>query len=176
MTVLESNNHIINVRATLVARLYFAQEFDDELQDALKIILDYEASDDSISDAALKVIWAMHKAESKANGKSTPNFRQWLAKHSKFDIRDCMDDFLQEIVNGFLINKINDETPENTSIEKLTQYLITVAIRLGISMDELNELTTQGLYDILQIFADANGNKGGGAKVATPAQNEAFWR
>jgi len=174
MTALTSNNHTIHIRATFVARLYFTQEFGGELQDALKIIIDKDSSDEDIERESLKLIWAMNKAENKANGKSTLNFRQWFEQYNGLRFDDYYKDFLAEISNGFLIKDTGQATSEQTS-DNFTQFLITIAIKLGISMDELNELTTQALFDILQIFADSNNGEDRNV-VATPAQNEAFWR
>lgn len=176
MTALKSNDHNIYIRATFVARLYYVQEFGEELQDALKLFFDADGSDEEIEQTALKIIWAMNKAENKANGRSTLNFRQWLIHHEGFNIDDCLGDFIAEISNGFFIESMGEELPEQAH-DNLTQFLITIAIKLGISMDELNELTTQALCDILEIFADTKNNDGEGrAVMATPAENEAFWR
>jgi len=174
MTALTSNNKAIHIRATFVARLYFVQEFGCELQDSLKVILDKSSSDNDVERESLKLIWAMNKAENRANGKSTANFKQWLESCNDFNFCDYYKDFLTEVSNGFLIKSADRESPEQTS-DNFTQLLITIAIKLGISMDELNELTTQALYDILQIFADSNSGEGREV-IATPAQNESFWR
>ena len=170
---LAGGGKVIPIRATVVARMYFLQEFGEDLREALKIIFDKTQTDASILGAVMRVIWAAHKAENTAALKSTPNFKQWLAQNKDFEAADCLQPFMDEVLSGFLIRKDEDEAEDSAEDKDITHRLVTVAKRVGFSISELNDMTTQGLCDMLQIFAGQDDDDGA---EATPEQIEAVWR
>lgn len=173
MTELICKDKTIPIRATVVARMYFLQEFGKDLSEKLEVIFDAKQTDTVILDAVMRVIWAMHKAENTAALKSTLNFKQWLAQNKDFDVAVCLQPFIEEVAMGFLIKKDEDDAQDNKQHEDITHRIIAVAKRAGFSINELNDMTTQGLCDMLQILA---GRDDDDEATATPEQSEAFWR
>ena len=91
----------IRVRATLLALLYYRQEFKTDLIGDL-ISMQEMASDPSRFDSIkmLQLIWAMNKAD---DAKNFPNFEGWLSGLDGIDFADgdMMNAVIEEAEDGF---------------------------------------------------------------------------
>jgi hypothetical protein len=180
----------MGVRGSNLARLYYTQRFGEDFDQRLYEELRPENGLERVMQALYKITWAMSRAENYYLRKPTPDFERWLKKliKSGFDLSDCIDDLLAEIVDGFTVTRTYGSGPsaasraavgsgpsaaENAS-RTLPWKIITVALKMGMTLDEINEMTTQTLIDIMHEFAaPAKGSKAKNAekrRMAAPRE------
>lgn len=172
MRILKSNGNEIPVRATNMARLFYSQEFSEPLDGVLMNIW-HETDESIIIMHLLKIIWAMDKAENMACKKSTPAFGQWLENYEDFDVNECAADLFNEIKQGFTHKSPGNEPGEKAD-PNLPQLIISIALKMGMSEELLNELTTQSLLDIFKNYAGKK-EQTQERRFATPSEISAYY-
>ena len=175
MRELKSRGFVIAARGSNLARLYYTQRFDGDFDSALEGL---GCGGDFVNAAntLYRMIWAMNKAENFYLRKPTPDFGQWLGEFLKtgFDISDCIDDLLAEITEGFTVTRSYGKGGKGqVNDANLPQKIISVALKMGMTMDEINEMTTQTLIDIMHEYVAES--KKDGKRLATPAEASAFF-
>ena len=176
MRELISNNITIPARGSNLARLYYTQRFGEDFDEALIAELKPENGITRVINALYKILWAMNKAENYYLRKSTPDYDQWRERliKSGFDISDCMDDLIAEITEGFTVTRTyGKQSSGSNSGGNLPQKIMSVALKMGMTMDEVNEMTTQTLIDIMHEYV-GNGKKEE-KRMATPEETAAYF-
>ena len=172
MRILESGGVEIPVRASNIARLFYTQEFGETLDGSL-IKIKAEAAETAVITDLLQIIWAMNKAENMYCKKSTPTFSQWLERYRAFDVNDCAAELFEEIRQGFMYQSVKNDSNEKED-PKLPQLVITIALKMGMDLDGLNELTTQSLIDIFKLHAGEKSGKES-RRFATPSEISGYY-
>lgn len=176
MRELISRDITIPARGSNLARLYYTQRFGEDFDQALLHELKPENGITRLIIALYKVLWAMNKAENYYLRKSTPDYEQWRERliKSGFDISDCMDDLMAEITEGFTVTRTyGKQTADSKKNGNLPQKIISVALKMGMSMDEINEMTTQTLIDIMHEYVGSG--KKEEKRMATPIETAAYF-
>ena len=175
MRELKSRGMIIAARGSNLARLYYTQRFGDDFDNALDV-LSRETGLVQAVNTLYRILWAMHKAENYYLRKSTPDYGQWVEAFLKtgFDISECIDELMAEITEGFTVTRTYGQSGQGVKSDKnLAQKIISVALKMGMTMDEINEMTTQTLIDIMHEYtAEA---KKEDKRMATPAEASAYF-
>jgi hypothetical protein len=140
----------VNIRASNLARMYYFQEFGSDFDKDLAALRTTENTAEA-EFGVFKIIWAMCKAEGFYTKKSTPCYPQWFAEFGALDLEQCLGDVLDEIEAGFNIIRTYGKGGGGKA-GSLAQRIIAIALKLGMNMDELNELSTQALIDIMHEF------------------------
>jgi hypothetical protein len=94
-----------------------------------------------------------------------------------FDLSEYINDIIDEIEEGFAVRRVypvkgaglNHARPEN-----MPQRIIAVALKMGMSLRDLNELTTQALVDIVHEFAGGAGGQNE-TRAGTPKEAAAYF-
>jgi hypothetical protein len=171
MVTLESNGVTINCRATNMSRLYFTQEFKVELDTFMQEIVT-ESNEQIQVLGVFKILWAMVKAENLFSNTSTPTFDTWInTLDSRFNINDCIELLWQEIENGFTV-KPTGIVKESGSTKNLSSKVIACALKMGMSLRDVNELSTQSLLDIISEYAGKDDNE---SDYATPEETASYF-
>jgi len=85
-----------------------------------------------------------------------------------------MDDLMAEIAEGFTVTRTYGKQPPGpNSGGNLPQKIISVALKMGMSMDEINEMTTQTLIDIMHEYVGSG--KKEEKRMATPMETAAYF-
>jgi len=156
MRRLSDGNIDIYIRASNLARMYYFQEFGADFDKDL-LALRLTGDEAGVAQGIFRVIWAMCKAEDFYLKKSTPCFSQWIKEYGDLDLEQCIGDVFDEIEAGFNIVRTYGKGGSGKS-NFLAQRTIAVALKLGMSMDELNELSTQALIDIMHEYVGEDKN------------------
>jgi hypothetical protein len=154
MRELRSGDVTIQVRGSNLARLFYVQAFDEDFDAALQNELRPDKSYSDILETLYKIIWAMAKAENYAVHRSTLHYKQWRTSIGCFDITECVDAVMDEIEEGFAVKRVYKVKGGHTETANTPQRIIAVALKLGMSMRDLNELTTQAVLDIVHEFTE----------------------
>jgi len=175
MRELTSRGVVIAARGSNLARLYFTQRFGDDFDKVLISELRPENGIVRVINTLYKILWAMNKAENYYLKKSTPDYDQWREKtiNSGFDIGECMDDLMAEITEGFTVSRTYGKSNDSDGGRNLPQKIMAVALKMGMSMDEINEMTTQTLIDIMHEYVDSG--KKEERRMATPEETAAYF-
>jgi len=168
---------VIAARGSNLARLYYSQRFDEGFDQAVFQELKPDNEIKRILHSLYKITWAMHKAENYYLRKSTPDYEQWKVWliNSGFDISECIDDLLAEITEGFSVTRAygKDKGQRGDYGRNLPQKIISVALKMGMTLDEINEMTTQTLIDIMHEYVSEG--KKEETRMATPAEASAYF-
>ena len=145
MRLIKSGKTVMGVRASNVARIYFSQEFGAELDKRMMEDLKPDSDRDRMTETLYRIIWAMWKADVYYEKKPMLDYETWLGwiTDNKFDINDCIDNVMDEIESGFAVKPEAGKTSTASDISNLAYKTRAVALKMGMSLDELNELTTQ---------------------------------
>ena len=177
MTLLNDGKTQIPIRATSLARLYYKQEFRRELDEDITLLRG-DTNTGMIGEMLYRMVWAMAKADCYYRREPMPGFTQWLLGQLEFDLAVCVDMILEEIKNGFTIvgppggKPSAPETGNNSG--QFAENIICICLRLGLSFEEINELTTQSLVDIMRVSIGET-EKTQTGRIATAAEATAFF-
>jgi len=176
MRVIQNGKTALHIRASSLARLYFFQEFDIELD---RFIIDeLQASNEpaKLSEALFKIVWAMWKADAFYTKTHVLDYRSWLTwmMELRFDMSRHVDAVMEEIESGFTVKRTYNTDKTGTDAGNLANKIIAVALKMGMSLDELNELTTQALIDIMHEYVKTAGGEDT-KRRATPKETAMFF-
>ena len=176
MRELISNSVTIPARGSNLSRLYYTQRFGEDFDQSLIAELKPENGITRIINALYRITWAMNKAENYYLRKSTPDYEQWreMIIKSGFDISSCINDLMAEVTEGFTVTRTyGKQTASSKSGGNLPQKIISVALKMGMSLDEINEMTTQTLIDIMHEYVGSE--KKEEKRMATPQETAAYF-
>jgi hypothetical protein len=177
---LASNGITLDARSSNITRLFFRQEFDEELDLFIYEIFRVNNTNSitgpgPLIDGLYKILWAMVRAENFFRKRPTEGFDAWLASLGAFDISDCIDDMLDEIKRGFSVTRTFVNSGDRADAGNLTPTIVSLSLKIGMSLDDLNELSTQALVDIMHKYA-AQGENEPQKRMATPKEAFEYFR
>jgi hypothetical protein len=180
MHELKSGETVIGVRASNLARLYFTQRFGVDFDSVLKNDIQPGQSLAVAIDALYRVAWAMAKAENYYCRRSTPDYYQWREKldAAGFDLSECINELMDEIEQGFTVTRTygnGKASKDSGQTNNLPQLIISISLKMGMSLDEINELSTQTLIDIMHEYIGSDKDKKEVKRKATPEEAQAFF-
>jgi len=167
----------MNLRATPVARLYYRQEFGCDIYESIKVLTADDVTYESAVPEAVKLAWAMNKADNFAKNLSTPDYAQWLEKYKKFEFAANIQPIVREAAKGFLAVVKNGDDGGDEDPADVAYLIEAIAVRLGIDLARLNEYTNQAFLDMLEIYTESNSDEEiERIQIATPEDVDRFWR
>jgi hypothetical protein len=164
-----------------LARLFYVQAFNEDFDKTLCEKLNPSSGFSEIIDILLKTVWAMNKAANFAAGSPTSDYPQWKSTMGVFDLSECIDALMEEIETGFIVKRVYKvEKEQKRGADKNgPQKVLAVALKMGMSMRDLNELTTQTLIDVIHEFAGGSAVSGdderAAARMGTPKEAVSFF-
>jgi len=163
MRLIRSGKTELRIRATNLARIYFSQEFGCELDRYVIDEIRPEREIQRLAEALLKIVWVMWKADAYYNKSPMMDYASWLKWiiERKFDISDCISGIMAEIEHGFTVTRTYGAENSGADAGNLAQKVAAVALRMGMSLDDLNELTSQAMIDLMHEYVgkDENGEQ-----------------
>ena len=100
----------VRVKASVLALLFYKQEFKSDLIGGVMKMKDIQEDPSTIdSVTVLQMAWAMAKAD---NPKSFPSFEKWASDIDSFDFTEVMTAVFEEATEGFFRGSGGAFTPE----------------------------------------------------------------
>lgn len=169
-----SRRRTLPVKATVLAMLFYRQEFDADLTaDVLRVSAGLATGVELSRTAgeALQVVWAMGKAA--AFPAPFPPFLVWAETLRTLD-EDFISDVLAIAEDGLLVDEDTKRSSEGSgkTSERTDLEWLAIGKRVGLSFDEMNLLRIRDLAKYVDIYLPDSDDEG--VRPATKADIASF--